>query len=275
MNITLNINGNITNYCGATLLSVEKGREIFFRGKFENNAVEIPLNGECVEIEIKVNKRRLTSKQIGDLLDKIVTEEFVVNAINDFKVLEDKMEDKTQNVNSLEDLLKAANDFRKWAIDFGNELSKVLADIKALKKEEDTWEMEIPYEDGNEYYYIQSNGDIFSDDWYSTEADDRYFSQGNIFPTEQAAELEVKRRNLLTQFRAFRDECNGNWKPEWTENTYKWSIYFNIDHKMFFVGSSFIQNDFCLFGYFKNKEDAERAIELFGDEIKELFVECD
>lgn len=48
MDITLNLNGNITNYCGAKLLSVEKGREIFFRGEFENNAVEIPLNGECV-----------------------------------------------------------------------------------------------------------------------------------------------------------------------------------------------------------------------------------
>ena len=85
MNITLNLNGNITYYCGAKLLSVEKGREIFFRGKFENNAVEIPLNGEHVEIEIKVNKRRLTSKQIDDLLDEIVTDEFVVNAIEKFK----------------------------------------------------------------------------------------------------------------------------------------------------------------------------------------------
>ena len=34
-------------------------------------------------------------------------------------------------------------------------------------------------------------------------------------------------------------------------------------------------NDFCIFGYFKNEQDAQRAIELFGDEIKELFVECD
>lgn len=84
MDITLNLNGNITNYCGAKLLSVEKGREIFFRGEFENNAVEIPLNGERVEIEIKVNKRRLSSKQIDDLLDEIVTEEFVKNAIEEF-----------------------------------------------------------------------------------------------------------------------------------------------------------------------------------------------
>ena len=58
MNITLNLNGNITNYCGAKLLSVEKGREIFFRGEFENNAVEIPLNGERVEIEIKIKDKK-------------------------------------------------------------------------------------------------------------------------------------------------------------------------------------------------------------------------
>lgn len=183
------------------------------------------------------------------------------------------MEDKKQDVNVLEELSKAADDFRKWAVDFGDKLSKVLDDIKALKKEEDTWEMEIPYEDGDEYYYIQSNGDIFSDDWYGTEADDRYFSQGNIFPTEQAAELEVKRRNLLTRFRSFRDERNGDWKVDWNTNDAKWSISKNEDR---LSDACTISLDiFATFGYFKNQEDAQRAIDLFGDEIIELFVDCE
>ena len=184
------------------------------------------------------------------------------------------MEDKKQDVNVLEELSKAANDFRKWAIDFGNELSKVLADIKALKKEEDTWEMEIPYEDGDEYYYIQSNGDIFSDDWYSTEADDRYFSQGNIFPTEQAAELEVKRRNLLTRFRAFRDECNGGWKPDWgslIDNKY----FIFLSKNKIRVGVSCYTTPLSEFGYFKHFNDCKKAIRLFGDEIKTLFGDCE
>jgi hypothetical protein len=34
-------------------------------------------------------------------------------------------------------------------------------------------------------------------------------------------------------------------------------------------------NSFSTFGYFKNKQDAKRAIELFGDEIKELYVDCE
>lgn len=59
MNITLDANGEITNYIGAKLLSIEEGRELFFRGRDENNAVEISLNGERVEIQIKI-KERLT-----------------------------------------------------------------------------------------------------------------------------------------------------------------------------------------------------------------------
>lgn len=185
------------------------------------------------------------------------------------------MKDETQDVKSLEDLLKAADEFRKWAVDFGNKLSKVLADIQTSKKEEDTWEMECPYEGGDEYYLLKSFGDFQKMEWTNHLFDELALMQGNIFTTEEAVNLEVKRRKLLTRFNAFRDECNDGWKPEWTENTYKWSIYFNVDHKMFFVGSSFIQNDFCLFGYFKNKKDAQRAIDLFGDEIKELFVDCE
>ena len=84
MNITLDAYGKTTDYGGAKMLSIVEGEIIFFRGKYKNNAVEIPLNDEHVEIEIKVNKRRLTSKQIDDLLDEIVTDEFVKNAIEEF-----------------------------------------------------------------------------------------------------------------------------------------------------------------------------------------------
>ena len=180
------------------------------------------------------------------------------------------MEDKKQDVKSLEDLLNAANDFLKWAIDFGNELSKVLADVKAPK--EDTWEMKCPYEYGDKHYCIQSSGDVFADCWEGIESDNRYFSQGNVFPTEEAAELEAKRRNLLTRFRAFRDECNGDWKADWSDSFTSKYLLSIIDSKLV-VDSYWYANKFNTFGYFKNEEDAKGAIELFGNEIKELFVE--
>lgn len=181
------------------------------------------------------------------------------------------MEDKKQDVKSLEWLVKEANAYSWWFANLSDELSKVLADIKA-PKQEDTWEMKCPYECGDTHYCLQPSGDVFSDRWEGIEADNSYFSQGNIFPTEEAAELEAKRRNLLTRFRAFRDECNDGWEPDW-KNAYENKLFIcKVDSKLEVYVSS-IGNSFAMFGYFKNSEDAERAIELFGDEIKELFVE--
>lgn len=183
------------------------------------------------------------------------------------------MEDKKQDVKSLEELLKAADEFRKWAVDFGNKLSKVLPDIEIPEEKEDTWEMKCPYEYGDKHYCIQSSGDVFLDSWHDIEDDNSFFSQGNIFPTKQAAELEAKRRNLLTRFRAFRDECNGDWKPDFTINSNKYFI--EKRRGKIVVDYIWTVNSFILFGYFKNHEDAKRAIELFGDEIEELFVDCE
>lgn len=180
------------------------------------------------------------------------------------------MKDKKQDEISLEELVKAANAIRDFFTKLGDELSKVLANIKVLK--EDTWEMKCPYEYGNKYYFLQSSGDSFLGRWDNIEADNRYFSQGNIFPTKQAAELEAKRRNLLTRFRAFRDECNGDWKADWKDE-YEYKFLVCIVESQLEVNSVYVANDFVLFGHFKNREDTERAIELFGDEIKELFVE--
>ena len=189
------------------------------------------------------------------------------------------MEDKKQDVNVLEELSKAADDFRKWAVDFGDKLSKVLDDIKALKKKEDTWEMKIPYKYGDDYWVILDNGDIDSECWDEYETDGKRFNTGNVFPTLKTADLEKKRRNLLTRFRSFRDERNGDWKPVSGKQckTSKFLIGYSWDSKdeqyklkSLELGSSDL---FHQFGYFKNQEDCKRAIDLFGDEIKELFVE--
>ena len=54
------------------------------------------------------------------------------------------MEDKKQDVNSLEELVKTADSYRAFFSNLANELSKVLADVKAPDEEEDTWEDEMP-----------------------------------------------------------------------------------------------------------------------------------
>ena len=180
------------------------------------------------------------------------------------------MENKKQDEKSLEELVKAADSYRAFFSNLANKLSKALADIKAPDEEEDTWEMKCPYKYGDNHYCIQSSGDVFSDTWRGIEADNSFFSQGNIFPTREAAELEAKRRNLLTRFRAFRDECNRGLSVQ----DEKWEIYYK-DKKLKSLWLPNSIHGFPTFGYFKNREDCDKAIELFGDEIKALFVDCE
>ena len=185
------------------------------------------------------------------------------------------MEDKTQYEAFMEELQKIVENFRVGVTEIGERFAKLLPDIEiSEEEEEDTWEMKCPYEYKDKYYYIQSNGYVFQDRWYGIESDNIYFSQGNIFQTEEAAKLESKRRNLLTRFNAFRDECNGGWKPDWNDhNSEKWVIAKN--EKGIYAMWTFELNTFSYFGCFKNQFDTERAIELFGDEIQKLFIDCE
>ena len=184
------------------------------------------------------------------------------------------MEDKTQYEALMEELKKLANNFRDVVTELGDILAKILPDVEIPEEEEDTWEMKCPYEVGDEYYYVYGDGCAHIESWENLSMEISRWHSGNIFPTKEAAELEAKRRNLLTRFRAFRDECNEDWKPDW-KNAYENKLFIcKVDSKLEVYVSS-IGNSFAMFGYFKNSEDAERAIELFGDEIKKLFIDCE
>lgn len=182
------------------------------------------------------------------------------------------MEDKKQDLNPLEELVKTADSYRAFFANLADELSKVLVDIKAPDEEEDTWEMKCPYKDRDKYYIVNSRGLVKFLFWNNSVANKKTFNQGHIFPTKQAAELESKRRNLLTRFRAFRDECNGDWRPDWSDS-FNFKHYLEIIDSKVVLDSVNCANRIATFGYFKYESDAERAIDLFGDEIKELFVE--
>ena len=165
---------------------------------------------------------------------------------------------------------------KKQTADLEAKLEESAEQLKEMKAEidrlENGWEMKCPYENNDDIYTLSNDGEVKKNYWSYFDYDRERFEQGNIFPTEEAAQLEVKRRNLLTRFRAFRDECNDGWKPDFENPTEeKFSICFY--YKEFRILTAYNANDFSMFGYFKNKKDAQRAIDLFGDEIKELFVE--
>lgn len=168
--------------------------------------------------------------------------------------------------------MKNLKALKQQTADMEAKLKEMKAEIERM---ENGWEMKCPYREGDEYFLIDETGSLIKSRWDCWNIDKGRFSQGNIFPTKKAAELESKRRNLLTRFRAFRDECNDGWKPNWRKNDAKYYFYISSTDGEIGINDIYFYETFPLFGYFKNSKDVERAIELFGDEIKELFVDCE
>ena len=146
---------------------------------------------------------------------------------------------------------------------------------KELELEKQRTEIEYPPLNLKEKYcFINDEGEVYLSSWCNDGFDKRRCKMSNVFITKEAAEKERDRRILLTRFRQFRDKCNGDWKPDFKDVSQdKHSIQFNYNFGTFTIFNSGHIDGFRLLGYFKEREDAERAIELFGDEIKRLYVE--
>lgn len=164
---------------------------------------------------------------------------------------------------NLEELTKKAEEMEK-------QLKELKSEIKRAKKD---WEIQYPYEHRDKYFFVDEEGAVTVSRWDNWDIDINRFSQGNIFKTKEEANLESKRRTLLAKFREFRNDYNEGWKPDWTDtNEAKWSAVLS-DGKLEAL-SMYLNNSFDTFGHFKNREDCQRAIEIFGKEIMELFVEA-
>lgn len=130
------------------------------------------------------------------------------------------------------------------------------------------------FEEGEDIWFVDHFGNIQWGRWGNQAWSDVAFTQGHIFKTDKGARLEAQRRNLLQRFKMFRDKCNDGWEPDWkNENSCKYCLLFEGNE--FSVVRFYLDNMFNHFGYFKNKNDALKAIELYGDEIKTLFVDCE
>ncbi len=148
------------------------------------------------------------------------------------------------------------------------ESTEQLKNMKAeIERLENGWEMKCPYKNKDSYFIIDCCGGVSKSVWACDAVDKTRFSQGDIFQTRLAAELEEKRRNLLTRFRAFRNECNGDWKADW-KNAYE-NKYFICEVvsglKFTYPVLEILSLRLAISKIMKIAND---AIELFGDEIK-------
>lgn len=98
---------------------------------------------------------------------------------------------------------------------------------------------------------------------------------GNVFFSIEEAEKESEKRRLMYEIEEFRNERNDGWSPNWEhEHEGKYSLFVERKGvKRVGVFVSYYSNHIPIFGYFKNRSDAQRAVEIFGERILKLYNE--
>ena len=145
--------------------------------------------------------------------------------------------------------------------------------LKELEVEKQKTVIDYPFEESEEYWGLDIDGELIFDRWTGCKYDEDCFEVGNMFKTAQEAKKERDKRILLTRFRQFRDKCNGEWEPDFDKDSFKYYLSLNHITDAWKIHFSCNLEEFNLFGCFRKESDAARAIQLFGDEIKRLWVD--
>ena len=119
---------------------------------------------------------------------------------------------------------------------------------------------------GETYYYLDSDGGVCDDEEQCFPLDDRCFSIGNYFKTEEEAQ---KAAEWLKAFTILRDDTKG-FKPDWKDGgQLRWGVEYNYDTNRLSVYLTFgIQ---CGVIYFASRDDAEESIKTHERQWRTFF----
>ena len=156
----------------------------------------------------------------------------------------------------IENLKRKAKELEHNKKQIETQIQKIMEEIEFLKSQR---------------FYLNALGYIENIPNYSHENTvDRMRFIGNYFETVEEAEKEIKKRELKKEIEEFRNERNGYWKDDFEDKNPKHCIVLN-NNKLTTL-TTFKISYFPEFGYFERLSDCERAIEIFGDRILELYV---
>ena len=127
------------------------------------------------------------------------------------------------------------------------------------------------FEDGERYCFIDTIGNIRCENWDNYEIDIYRLKHNNAFHTEEEAEFEFEKQEVLAELRGFAEEHNEQ-EIDWenVEQT-KWYIFYNYIYKK--IGYS--DNTVCEHIneiYFTSEELAKQAVAKVGEERLKKYL---
>ena len=151
------------------------------------------------------------------------------------------------------------------------ELTEVRIALLESKADKKPYEVEVP-EDIETYYTINIRGELQILSFYANSIQGQLYKRGEAFEYKEDALALDKEKLLLKRMEDWAEEQNEGWYPNWEDCDDKFYIYYNHGSECFFVDNKWHANIFHKLPYFKTEEIAERFIEEFGEEIKEVLL---
>lgn len=146
--------------------------------------------------------------------------------------------------------------------------------FKALEKEKEEFELTYPANNSTVYYVDSGRNEIDCTGYYEFDNHDiNKFETGFYFKTKVEAERSRKERILLVKLRQYAEMKNEGWVPNWDDRYEgKFSVSYLIADKRLTTDCVAMMNHLIQLPYFKSREIAEECIDLFGNEIIEIFI---
>ena len=166
-------------------------------------------------------------------------------------------------------------------LEYKNKMDKLMEEYKAKVKE--VTKKEEPFiKKGQGYFYINGSGGICNNMWTNHLIDQQLLDFGNCFPyteeTKGQVEKEViliaERRKLQSEMEMFarlNNDCDINWNDIEQK---KWSLYINYAKNEIRIEFASICSNLNNI-YFATEEIAQKALDKFGDRIKELYIDIE
>ncbi|WP_373742593.1 hypothetical protein [Jeotgalibaca porci] len=143
-------------------------------------------------------------------------------------------------------------------------------ELKALKERIVELEEQVEKEggkefpqDGDGYWYIDTTGDVYDENWECFSFEKATLEIGNVFKTKEQAEFAVEKLKVEAELRKFSrpiDYEDRNWAILWDID--KKSIETRYNYGMVRQGTI----------YFESKEKAQQAIEAVGEERIKKYI---
>lgn len=153
------------------------------------------------------------------------------------------------------------------------EKAKALRDEFISRLEDDEKEFELSYPRNDHWVFCvdSDTGEIIEVYYTANNITDRFlFEHGYYFETKEEAEQRLKEQRLLFKIKKWAEIQNEGWELDWGKGN-KYYIFYNYSCCEFETSSTVISDNFKKLPYFKSREIAQECIELFGEEIIEVF----